>query len=88
VSSSIVCHDSASPGFGFWRASFSISLLKICSAMLLFGDALLLCGSIDVTSAPSPITRSAAAGRARVAMTSAAAQSRRAIMRASRKNAG
>src|SRR5262249_23810630 len=43
-----------------WRGSGFTSVPKMCSAMLLFGAAFRTCGSIDVTSALSPMTRSAA----------------------------
>ena len=73
VVSSIAFHDVASPGIIRESGSICTSLSKMCSAMLLFGNRLKKCGSIDVTSAATAIFSSCAAAGAGAASVSAAA---------------
>src|SRR5215203_3747471 len=51
----------AIPGIILESGSICTSLSKMCSAMLLLGNRLKKCGSIDVMSAATAILRSAAA---------------------------
>src|SRR5258706_251026 len=60
VRSLIAFHETASAGFNRDFGSLVTSVSKICSAILLFGVRLWKCGSIEVTSAPIAMLRSAA----------------------------
>src|SRR5688572_6999456 len=73
VRSSTTRHDSARPGLIFPPASFITSVSKICAPTLLLGVRLWKCGSIEVTSPPRAMLRSAAAQGSERARSSRAA---------------